>query len=558
MGNGTAASPEFDPDKIRDQLAWAAGYFHDFQSQAEQALEKGDFATAVAWAQVAADFAFRRHPGFYASPSLDSLLRQVAENLQEQSAAWKNMSTTAAAPGFSAKPRILHVVTQAYRTGGHTRLLARLINNTADRYVHNLVATGQKSPLPDWLLTAVMASGGRYTSLSLSTVRLLSRAAALRDLSRSWADIVFLHTHPHDAVPVVAFGRDGGPPVIVMNHADHGFWLGANVADVVADYRLAGQGITLAQRGARVSGILPIPLSEPGERLPKAMAREKLGIDKEQVVLLTISAPYKLTPFAGYDFLETVTEVLARNKRAVLLAVGPAAEGKWLEASRRVDGRIMAVGSQSDLKIYHASADVYLDSFPFGSFTSWLEAGILGVPVVGLTNVYAPMYTNLDVVSEKSKTHVDTIGEYGSVLETMIADPDLRRFRGEEFRTELRSIHLMPGWNSFLEKIVALLPQSHSVDRKQKVSTEVNSNGVFLAGYNSLYDAGYTYAVSFRKQGRHFPFATRCELFWQSLRGTGRYGKFPFKSLIGEYPRFLLNRMVYRFNRFRKKKKLPI
>jgi glycosyltransferase involved in cell wall biosynthesis len=558
LGNGTAASLEFDPDKIKAHIAWASEYFYDIQSQAEQSMQKGNFPAAVVWAQIAADFAFHRHPGFYASPSLESLLQKVAENLEEETADRINMSTAVTAPGTSSKPRILHVVTQALRTGGHTRLLARLINNSSDRYVHNLVSTTQKTPLPNWLFSAIEASGGRYTALSLSTPKLLKRASALRRLGSCWADIVFLHIHPHDAVPLLAFGRDGGPPVIIMNHADHGFWLGANIADVVADYRLAGQAITLSQRGARVSGILPIPLSDPCERMPGPIAREKLGISGNSVVLLTIASPYKFTPYGGYDFLETITGILSHNKRAVLLAVGPAAEARWLEASRRVEGRIMALGKQSDLKIYHACADVYLDSFPFGSFTSVLEAGILGVPVVGMTNIHAPMYTNLDVTSEKSKTHADSMDEYRSLLEMMIENPDFRRVKGEECRAELSSIHLLPGWNNYLEKIIALLPGSHSVNRKIEVSAEINTNGIYLAGINALQDANYTYANSLRKQGRYFPFTTRCDLYIKSLRGKRKFGEFPFKTLIGEYPRLLVNRIVYHFDRLRKQKKLPI
>ena len=521
------------------------------QARAEQSLQRGELLAAVVWAQIAADFAWHRHPGFYASQALESLLLQVAEAQEESMNGGINFSRTAALPGNCSKPRILHVVTQAYRTGGHTRLLERLILNSSDCYTHSLVATAQKSPLPDWLFSAVKASGGWYTSLSLSTPQLLKRAGSLKRLSRSWADIVFLHTHPYDTLPTLAFGGSGGPPVVLVNHADHVFWLGASVVDVVADYRLAGQAISLSRRGVRASRILPISLSEPGRGMASSLARENLGIDDDSVVLLTIASPYKYTPFGGYDFIETVTEILARNKRAILLAVGPRAEGRWLDASRRVDGRIRAMGLQDDLQKYHACADIYLDSFPFGSFTSMLETCVRGVPVIGLTNLHVPMYTNLDVTPEKSRTHVDALDEYISLLEKLIADPDFRRVKGNEDRAYMSARHLLPGWNDYLQAIMSALPESHSVGRTLELSTDMDTHDFFLAGFNALYDAHYTPTISLRKHARHFPFLTRCDLLLQSRRGADNNGQLPFKTCLGEFPRFILNRAVSLFNQNR-------
>ncbi len=540
---------EFEPDRMKAQIAWAAEHFFDMQARAEKALQKGDLLSAVVWTQIASDFAFHRHPGFYASPALESLLLEVARKQEETSIGGKTPSLPAAPMEKGAKPRILHVVTQAYWTGGHTRLLARLIANTGDRFVHNLVSTNQKKPLPDWLLSGVKASGGWYTSLTAATPHLLKRASCLRSLSLGWADCVFLHTHPYDALPPLAFGCDGGPPVVLVNHADHVFWLGASVADVVADYRLAGQAITLKRRGARVSKILPIPLSEPDTGMPKALAREKLGIDKDSVVLLTIATPYKYTPFGGYDFIETLTKIVARNKRAILLAVGPAAEGRWLEASRRTDGRIRALGMQSDLRVFHSCADVYLDSFPFGSFTAWPEAGIRGEPVLGLTNLQVPMYTNLDVVPDKSITHADSLDEYISRLDRLIADPEFRRVKGAECRMDLGSRHLLPGWNDYLHKIMLGLPDRHSVAGKLEVSTALETYDLYLAGFNALYDAHSTRNSSLRGHGRHFPFAARCSIYLQSLVGKGDHGKLQFKFCTGLYPKFLLKRIASSFTR---------
>lgn len=53
----------------------------------------------------------------------------------------------------------------------------------------------------------------------------MERAARLKKLAYEWADIVVLHMHMMDPIPVIGFGIDGGPPIIYMNHGDHCFWL---------------------------------------------------------------------------------------------------------------------------------------------------------------------------------------------------------------------------------------------------------------------------------------------------------------------------------------------
>jgi hypothetical protein len=539
----TNPSLEFDPDRIKAHMAWVSDHFLDMQSHAERSLQKGNYLDAAVWAQIAADFTFHLHPGFYASQTLESLLLQVSRHQEEKMSGRIKHVPAEAPPRHDARPRMLHVITKAYWTGGHTRLLARLISNTSDRYIHNLVSTDQKKALPDWLLSIVKSSGGWYTSLSAATPDLLKRASLLRQLAHEWSDIVFLHVHPFDVLPNLAFGQDGGPPVVLMNHADHVFWLGSSIVDVVADYRLFGQAITLARRGARVSKILPIPLSEPQMGISNIEARERLGIDMDAVVLLTIAAPYKYTPFGGYDFIETITGILSRNRRALLLAVGPASDGRWLEGSQHMGGRIKAVGIQSDLEPYHACADIYLDSFPFGSFTAWLEAGIRSKPVVGLTNLHAPMYTNLDVTPDKSKIHIDSPEEYISMVEKMIAEPEFRREKGKECQSDLSSRHLLPGWNDYFQALMNSLPTSHSVAEKILINTGIEKFDVFLAGNAAYYNADYTRLKALRSHGRHFSFAARCALYLQNLRGHGKKGRLPLKLCTGLYPQFIRKRI---------------
>jgi hypothetical protein len=74
------------------------------------------------------------------------------------------------------------------------------------------------------LADAVGSRRGKVTAIG-SNGSLLDRAKALRELAWREADRVVLPVHMWDPIPAIAFGIEGGPPVFVLKHADHAFWV---------------------------------------------------------------------------------------------------------------------------------------------------------------------------------------------------------------------------------------------------------------------------------------------------------------------------------------------
>ena len=115
----------------------------------------------------------------------------------------------------------------------------------------------------------------------------------------------------------------------------------------------------------------------------RSAAKALIGCDESTLVLLTIASPFKFASPGRVGLLDLILPVLAETDGVVLLAVGPTA-WDWAAADSRTQGRVKALGTRYDTGLLYAAADVYLDSVPFSSITSILEAGSYGVPLLGM------------------------------------------------------------------------------------------------------------------------------------------------------------------------------
>jgi hypothetical protein len=470
------------------QLVHNKRLFEKAVSRAQMALKNDKLNSAISWAQIGADFALYKHPGFYSNEPLESVLLDVANRLHEQRAAQDIDQKTHSNRKSTNKKNILHVMSEGFVYGGHTSLVSAWIKNTLDTAVSSVVTTVQKDPLPHNLASLIATSGGEYRSLATFSSNLLTRSLLLRQLSRNWADVVVLHVHPSDAIPVVAFGIAGGPPVIILNHADHAFWLGASVADVVANLRPSGLRITLNRRGIKNSKILPIPLSKVKLDFDYEVSRKRLSIRKDKVVLLTVGAEFKYTPFGRFDFVSTMEKILKKNPNVVLFAIGPRQDRRWAEASARVGGRIKATGvlDRMELDAFYACADIYVEGFPVGGATALLEAGVRGLPIVGVRVPEAPILSGSDDIAlEKFDLHSSSLEAFTASLERMINQPSLRSQKISQVKQSIEQIHFSPGWNDFLDNIMDSLPLEHTPKLPDSPCSPDNSD-VFWAGLSTV------------------------------------------------------------------------
>jgi len=425
---------------------------------ANRELDAGRPRRAVEWCSLAAFLA--QGPGwfgFLADAGLEEVLRRVAAGLP--------------APRFQAREkhprRWLHVMTEAWFWGGMVENVKKWIRFTRDKAVNDLVVYAQKRR--DWtdsLRAEVEANGGKFILME-GQVTPLEKALALRRLAASEADAVLLHTIVHDIVPALAFGVPGGPPILRMNHDDHMFWTGACAIDCVVDFRELGKRWTFEHRGLDRSFILPLPMEEilkdpsaDKSELARRAVRERFGIPHDAIVLLAVGSGYKFNPFEQWDFLDAADAILARCPDAFILGVGMEHKGRWCAVSNAHQGRLKALGVQTDMTDCLLASDIGLGSIPFPSQTAILEVALVGRPCV-LTPRDVPMGIN-DVAFDEFSQPAD-MHEYIAMAAGLVVDKGRRLSEGALLAESARRHHGKEAWIAAFEEMVHRLPPTHEI-----------------------------------------------------------------------------------------------
>ena len=417
----------------------------------------GQFELALQWCSLAGWFASRHgYCGKLSSVELEAELLRAAKSLPVP-----NQRTRHSPPR-----RWLHVLSAGYETLGHTNLCRRWIEYSAD-LVHDVILLEQSDSIPKNLNAVVVATGGQCIALD-TAVPLLERAALLRAYAWEQADVVVLHTHPEDVMATTAFGIAGGPPVMLVNHADHSFWTGCSVADLVLDIRDSGHSLTRSVRGVDRATIVPIPLfdeqpsSDEERKRNRAEIRKRFGIPEQATVLLTVGSPAKYRPVPGLDFVVTAREIVQRCPDTYLIAVGPEDKGEWKAAKEATLGRILPIGYQSDTGPFCSAADIYLEGFPTGSLTAFLEAGLAGLPCVRSPRECVPPFCS-DGLSVRHLPQPADLNDYVSQVLALVANPSERAVQGHELREATKQYHSLPGWLSYVRNASSLLPATHGI-----------------------------------------------------------------------------------------------
>jgi hypothetical protein len=446
--------------EIQDDLAAGEAVFDWCLRNAQREEAVRNLELSARWAFIAAGIAVDHGHRRLCAPALETQLLRLAGAL-------------APAPALAARPRAtpprrwLHVLSVSMSIGGHTALARRWIARNPGGDRHDLAVTMQaREEVAPALADVVRAAGGTITSVAGGD--LTASAAALRALAWRDADVVVLHIHMWDVIPSLALGIPGGPPVLLVNHADHAFWVGCAVSDVVVDIRDSGAALTRDLRAARAGALLPVPLEDHG-----VPARDRAGVAAllpagctlgDGPVLLTIGGSRKYRKHPTLDFSAAAAEIVDKVNHSTLIAVGPRPDKpRWRRLAERTRGRVIAVGERADLAPWHAAADLYLESFPVGSYTALLEVGLAGRAFVRKPWLAPPDVLAIDRGALADFEPPQDSHAYAAQAVALAEDAALRDRLAAQARRAIAGVHCGAAWDARLAALAAAIPPAHDV-----------------------------------------------------------------------------------------------
>jgi hypothetical protein len=284
---------------------------------------------------------------------------------------------------------------------------------------------------------------------------------------------------------MLAFGGEyEGAPVVMINHADHLFWLGAGNLSALMNLRQVGAEAAVAVRGYPRENQLVVPTPLPGvaRRLSREDARLRLGIDGSRIVAVTLARPVKFAPAPWHPgFVEVVGAALRETPDVILIAVGPdRKDPDWRALAAALPGRVVLAGLQPDPSVHLDAADIYLDSFPFASITSMLEAASRDVPILA-SRMHRGMQRLMSSVGPLDNVALGASDPraYTELLAALATDPALRARGGEAAGRVIRERHGADAWAAAMNTVYERATVAQPV-RSRSVPT---ATGVDLAAY---------------------------------------------------------------------------
>ncbi|MDP4005841.1 glycosyltransferase [Methylobacterium sp. NEAU K] len=487
---------------------------------AERLAAAGDDAAAAVETAIAATLAAHRHCGVFASPRLERLMAEVGRRLEPP---------TDDRPAADPAPfrRVLHVCTQLAPVGGLTKMLALWIN--ADHHRINGVAlTQHRGPVDARITEAVRGSGGAIHHLNHRQGGKLAWARELRRVARDY-DVVVLHIHCEDVIPLIAFADPAKhPPVLILNHADHLFWIGTRISHGVINLREAARRLAITRRGVEParSFLLPTLITLPERQRSRSAAKQALGVPDDCVLLVSVARGAKYRNVGPVTYADRHVDLLAAHPNARLIVVGPGERADWAPAQAATDGRIIAYPEQSDPRIFFEAADIYVDSYPFVSSTSMLEAAAYGLPLV--TRFEAPEAAEIVAINHPgldATAHVaHDQSAYEAHLTALIADAPARRAAGAETAAAIARLYAPAAWLAGLDAVYAqarALPRLAS-DAADPVPAEAPHLGEPDLRHQDMFGSDFPVSGMTKNYIGMLPLRQRIAS-WAALRSAGHF-----------------------------------
>lgn len=427
----------------------------NFETMLEAIQKTDDIKEKLEIAEFALKYAVYNNTGYFTSSILEKVFTDYAKTL--------NLNLN----GITYKPNsFLHILTEGYGAGGHTRVVERWIENAPATQNHSVVILKHNGAVLDTLAKNTYDKNGKFIIFD-TTLSLQDRALKLRKLAMGY-EYIILHTHMEDATAVVAFGtEDFTRPVLFYNHASHLFWIGKSIADLLLDL-FESDEIT-KRRGISNTYFLGIPSKDIKLiDIDKMAIRKKLNLPLDKKIIITAGSEFKFKPIDNENLLDLIRQII--DDKCVCYAIGISSSNKeWSKTYKQSGGKIIPLGIinfDDGYMDYIKSADLYLDSYPFPGGTATIDAISASVPTLSLKTALL----QLDYLRNTSG-YCLTKDEFIQKAKKILSDKAFVQEIINEERQSLIKHQSIDAWDKKITNLLKIAPQKHKV---QDLSDEID------------------------------------------------------------------------------------
>ena len=422
---------------------------YNFEKVLERLKAEDNFEIKLELAMYCSNYLVYNNSGYFTSSVLENFFLDFAKKIKVD---LRDIAYS--------KNSVLHVMSEGYKTGGHTRVVERWIDNAPNNQKHSVVFTRKNSSELTTLENNIKNKNGESITLG-NEMSLKEKAIELRKLAMKY-EFVVLHTHMEDPIPIIAFGvEEFKRPVFLYNHASHMAWLGKSIADLVLDIENEDE-VTKIKRGISNTYFLGVPSKKISLTVTdKIAARKKLNLPLDKKIIVTSGGDARFRIICGNSFIDYLKRIMDDNTYCYVIGVKPKSSA-WKKIKKETNNHVKTIGFidfDKGFLDYLKAADLYLDSYPLCGGTAMIDAISSGTTVLSLKSVY-PQFDYLTKTSAYCKTKEEFIDKAKRILND-------RNYANEifnEVKESLMEYQSIDAWNKKIDKLFEIAPKEHKIN----------------------------------------------------------------------------------------------
>jgi hypothetical protein len=335
-------------------------------------------------------------------------------------------------PSKLATSEILHLISEPYNTGGHTRLCEKLAAMESEDSQLLITRACDKEAINR------LRTFFKHIDTSLNEDEL----ERIKDIFLKVLDYkkVVLHIHPDDILTVVAVGlakiQSKDLIVYFVNHSDHAFSFGKSITDVMLQISYRGYEVdSLISNKPYINSFIGIPVNIRGRPILKSAIKN----------VVIAGSSFKMKPTSKTSIQREIFELLSVNKQVSLKVIGcNYSDFWWWKLKLFYPKRVFLFKSLPYEKYIDVikSCDTCIDTAPITGGTAFVEMFLHSLRPIGiLSGIYG--YTPLDKLRIKtlSEIHVDSDVLLNEVFEDILRVHSIESVKARYLDTLIGELH---------------------------------------------------------------------------------------------------------------------